>query len=101
MSGGEVLAIRLSEADNVAVVLGDVAAGQLVRVAGKGAPLTLPAREPVPQHHKITLTAIRKGAEVVRNGTVIGRALEAIEAGQYVHVHNLVSRRGGGDESDR
>ena len=98
MSEGEVLAIRLNEIDHVAVVLGDVAPGQSVRVAGKGPTMTVSAREPVRQHHKIALTNIRKGSDVVRSGMVIGRAIEAIDAGRCVHVHNLVSRRGGRDE---
>jgi len=100
VSEGEVLAIRLNETDDVAVVLGDVNPGQSVRVAGKGPPVTVSAREPVPQHHKIALTAIRKGSDVVRSGMIIGRAIEAIDAGRCVHVHNLVSRRGGRDEVD-
>lgn len=100
MSNDEVLAIRLGEGDDVAVVLADVSAGQTVRVAGQGTPLTLAAREPVPPHHKIALVSIRKGADVIRNGTVIGRARKAIEVGQCVHVHNLVSRRCGGGGRD-
>jgi len=94
MSRDEVLAIRLGEGDDVAVVLSDVAAGQTVRVAGRGRPLTLAAREPVPTHHKIALVSLGEGVDVIRNGTVIGRACKAIEVGECVHVHNLVSRRG-------
>lgn len=93
MSGRAVVAIRMREADNVAVVLSGVAEGQSVRVAGKGAGLIVPAVEPIPQHHKIALKAITKGTEVIRNGTVIGRATDEIEAGQYVHIHNLMSHR--------
>ncbi len=96
MNGGEVLAIRLAAADDVAVVLADTAAGQTVRVAGDGPPLSLAARGAIPANHKIALVPIAEGADVVRNGTAIGRATAGIAAGDCVHVHNLVSRRGGG-----
>lgn len=97
MTGGEGLAIRMAAGDDVAVVLADTAAGQTIRIAGKGAPLSLAAIEPIPANHKIALVPISEGADVVRNGTVIGRATAEIAAGQCVHVHNLVSRRGGRD----
>lgn len=96
MTGGEVLAIRLGAADDVAVVLADVAPGQTVRVAGQGAALTLAAAEAIPANHKIALAPIAPGADVLRHGIAIGRATAAIAAGGWVHVHNLVSRRGGG-----
>lgn len=92
MSGDNVVAVRMREADDVAVLLSAVRQGQSVRVAGKGADLIVPAIECIPQHHKIALKTIAKGSEVVRNGTVIGRATEKIKSGQCVHIHNLTSQ---------
>jgi hypothetical protein len=92
VSGDTVVAVRMREADDVAVLLSAVRKGQSVRVAGKGADLIVPAIESILQHHKIALKTITKGSEVVRNGTVIGRATEKIRSGQCVHIHNLTSQ---------
>lgn len=92
MSGDTVVAVRMREADDVAVLLSAVRQGQSVRVAGKVADLIVPAIECIPQHYKIALKTIAKGSEVVRNGTVIGRATEKIKSGQCVHIHNLTSQ---------
>jgi altronate hydrolase len=83
----------LDGADNVAVALAPLAAGD--RVAAGGA--TIEALDDVPVGHKVALAAIAAGAVVVKYGETIGVATEAIEPGRRVHVHNLVSARLPGD----
>ncbi len=75
--------IRLSERDNVAVVLADVAKGDIVE------PLSITAREPIPRGHKLALEPIGEGDEVLKYGQVIGFASAHIAPGQHVHVHNV------------
>ena len=41
--------------------------------------------------HKLAVRPIRKGENVRKYGQIIGQATEAIEAGQWVHSHNLVN----------
>ena len=47
----------------------------------------------VPLGHKIALTDIPAGADVIEYGVRIGVATTDIAAGDYVHVHNLRSAR--------
>jgi altronate hydrolase len=74
----------LNPADDVAIALDDVAAGE----TPEG--LDAPARADVPTGHKIARHAVAEGGVVRRYGQVIGRAGSAIAAGDHVHVHNLV-----------
>ena len=45
----------------------------------------------VPAGHKIALTDIKKGEEVVKYGYPIGVATKEIKKGDFVHTHNLAS----------
>lgn len=75
--------IQLSDKDNVAVVLADIAKGDTVQ------PASITAREPIPRGHKLALTPIAEGAEVIKYGQVIGAASAHIAPGEHVHVHNV------------
>ena len=72
--------VRLHARDNVAVVLND---GGLP--AGTALPDGPVLRERVPQAHKVALTDLAPGDEVIRYGVAIGRAARAIPAGSWVH----------------
>lgn len=48
----------------------------------------------IPFGHKIALREIAKGEDVVKYGEVIGRATQDIDIGEYVHIHNVESKRG-------
>ena len=73
--------IRLHPADNVMIALQDHAAG----TRADGVAIT----GPVPRGHKIAVSDIAEGQEVIRYGQIIGQALTAIPAGSHVHSHNL------------
>jgi hypothetical protein len=82
----------VSEADNVATALHDLAAGTEGRVAGpSGAlpPVTL--RTDLQLGHKAALRAIGDGELVIKHGRPIGRATAVISPGDHVHVHNVIS----------
>ena len=76
--------------DNVGVVLEDVARGDSCKAEG----YAISAVESIPFPHKIALTAIPAGADVVKYGQAIGYALCDIPAGALVHSHNIDCRRG-------
>lgn len=76
--------IRISDADNVAVALCAIAAGETL-TADSG----VKAAETIAQGHKIALRAIAKGESVVKYGFPIGHAIETIAQGAWVHVHNV------------
>lgn len=53
----------------------------------------LTAADDIPLGHKVALTALATGDEVVEYGVTIGVATADISPGQHVHVHNLKGRR--------
>src|SRR5258708_6778337 len=71
--------IKLNARDNVAIVVNDFGLP-----AGSRFPCGLELRAFVPQGHKTALEDIDKGAPIVRYGEVIGTALSAIRAGEWV-----------------
>jgi galactarate dehydratase len=76
----EAVIIRMHDRDNVAIVGND---GGLP--AGTPLPGGPTLREKVPQAHKVALVDLPAGAEVIRYGVVIGRAVRDIAAGSWVH----------------
>lgn len=82
--------LKINEKDNVAVALAALKRGQTIEFAGSAiAPL-----EDIPAGHKIALKEISQGEEVVKYGFPIGRAKRKIEAGRWVHEHNLETSLG-------
>ena len=82
-AGQHRLVLQLRAGDEVAVALRDIAAGERLE------PFALRASEAIPFGHKVALRAVAAGAVLHRLGQPIGHARQAIEAGAYVHVHNL------------
>jgi altronate dehydratase small subunit len=84
--------------DNVGTVVGgEGRASQTLPMIGatNGA---VELKSPIPHGHKVALTSLAAGAEVVKYGVVIGRLVRAVAAGEHVHTHNLESLRGRGDQ---
>jgi altronate hydrolase len=81
--------VRLASADNVAVALSDIAAGEM---ALDRAQLAVTARERIPQGHKIALQPIVVDEPIVRFGMPVGVAKAAITKGALVHIHNVRSK---------
>ena len=79
--------LRVSAGDSVAVALQDLAAGYRLAIDGQNIML----HNDVPIGHKIALTDIRAGDAVIKLGFSIGKASQAIAAGEHVHAHNLVT----------
>ena len=82
-------AIHVSEMDNVATALstlhkGDVALGVTIQ-------------QDIPSGHKFATAPIAKGCPIVKYESHIGIASCDIQAGEWVHIHNLEGERGRGD----
>ncbi|SHI02448.1 UxaA family hydrolase [Pollutimonas bauzanensis] len=75
--------IRLHANDNVLIAKAQLALGQVLQDLG------VRARAQVPAGHKIAARRIAKGELVRKFDTVIGAATRDIEAGDYVHSHNI------------
>ena len=79
--------LRIHTSDNVAVALAPIAAGETLRAGER----TVTAAEPIPQGHKLALTALKPGDMVYKYGCAIGRVTASVQAGGWVHVHNMAT----------
>ncbi len=75
----------LSPGDDVAVARGDIAPGQRLQADG----IALTVEQAVPSGHKVALRKVAAGQRVLKYGQTIGQAIQNIEPGEHVHVHNL------------
>jgi altronate dehydratase small subunit len=87
----------VSPEDNVATLLRDVEAGEVLEIAVGGDRVAVEVTEDVAFGHKIALESIADGETVSKYGTAIGHASTDIEPGKWVHVHNVDSGYGRGD----
>ena len=95
---GEILGGRLlvlHPTDTVGTAIEAIDEGERISMAGE----TLVIAESIPFGHKVALATIESGGPVRKYGEVIGQAMTAIEPGDWVHTHNLESRRGRGDRT--
>lgn len=81
--------IRLNPIDNVAVAGVDIPPGTAIEIDGN----TITIRQAIPAGHKFALREIAEGDHVFKYGEVIGRAVQQIQIGEHVHLHNLQSLR--------
>jgi len=90
-------AVMLTEADNVATALRDLAQGEEARVGVGERIFLVPVRQGIAFGHKLAVTDIRSGDAIRKYGEVIGRATRDIPSGTHAHVQNVESLRGRGD----
>jgi (2R)-sulfolactate sulfo-lyase subunit alpha len=85
-----------NEGDHVAVSVRDVDPGpaRLVYMDTERE-VELDVLEQVPLGHKVALTDLADGADVIEYGARIGLTRRPIRKGELVHVHNLRSARWG------
>ena len=76
--------VKVHPADNVAVAVDALESGSTFSIDRK-----YEARESIPAGHKVALSRISAGDPVIKYGFPIGRASSDIEAGEWVHSHNL------------
>ena len=90
-------AVILNHKDNVATALCHLEAGDILQLRIGERTLKIKLRVQVPFGHKFSLAQMAPGSPVIKYGEVIGTSTEAIQLGDYVHVHNVASARGRGD----
>lgn len=77
--------LKINQADDVAIALDDLAAGETIEIEGHSIDL----KENIAKGHKVALHTIEKGCDIVKYGYPIGHATMAIAEGEWVHSHNL------------
>jgi len=93
-----VKALRINIRDNCAVLLADVKRGETVEVQTLTGTVCLAARQDIAVGHKIALVSLGVDQPIVKYGEEIGRAGAAIQAGGWIHLHNVICRRGHEDQ---
>ncbi len=76
--------------DNVAVALRTLGAGELAVAKGIEG---FRALEEIPASHKIALKDISRGEEIIKYGEIVAVSTRDIKRGEWVHTHNLESKR--------
>lgn len=89
------VAILLHPSDHVATALKELKAGDTVVVRLGETTYSVILREDIAFGHKYALRDIAEGEEILKYGLPIGRALQEIRAGEWVHVHNCRSEHFG------
>ena len=85
--------IILKSIDNVATARRTLKAGSVVELNGTSIEL----RQTIPGGHKVALASVSTGRELVKYGQNIGFAKRDIEAGDWVHTHNVELKEVGRD----
>jgi altronate hydrolase len=76
--------------DNVAVALRNLSPGEEAK--GEGIESFMVLNE-IPASHKIALCDIGPGEEIIKYGEVVAVTTQQIKRGEWVHTHNLESKR--------
>lgn len=82
--------IKIHSRDNVVIALRPFSKGDVIEVDGTSIALL----DEIERGHKIALTDIEEGADILKYGYPIGKATIAIKTGQHVHVHNVKTKLG-------
>jgi (2R)-sulfolactate sulfo-lyase subunit alpha len=88
-------ALAHNRGDDVAVAVAEISAGEEIVVVyiDDDAERTVRAQADVPYGHKVALQPLAAGAPVTEYSTQVGVARTNIEAGDYVHTHNVKTAR--------
>lgn len=85
------------DTDNVATMLRDVEESETLEIEVDSEVLDVTASENVEFGHKVALYDISEGDTIYKYGVSIGYASTDIDAGDWIHVHNVDSNYGRGD----
>ncbi|WP_163707443.1 UxaA family hydrolase [Mangrovibacterium lignilyticum] len=83
--------IKINPLDNVIIALTDFTKGEVIDLEGT----QLEIQNDVPRGHKIAVTAIAEGSDIIKYGAPIGHATTAILPGENVHVQNTKTNLSG------
>lgn len=86
--------IKINSRDNVVVVLTDLNKNEIIFVDD----IEVKLQEDIKMGHKIAISTILAGENVIKYGYPIGHAFKDIKCGEHVHVHNTKTNLQGIDE---
>lgn len=77
--------IKIHNRDNVVIALKNFSKGETIEIDGKSIELL----SDIEKAHKIAITDIAEGADIIKYGYPIGKTTAAIKTGEHVHTHNV------------
>jgi len=77
--------IQINLSDSVCMALENLKKGGIISIKSGSIKL----KEDIPAGHKIAVSDIQKGTDILKYGTPIGSAKQEIQAGEWVHTHNM------------
>jgi altronate dehydratase len=83
-------ALLIHPRDNVVVALRNLSPGEKVDAEGV---VGFPVSEEIPASHKVALRDIPAGEEIIKYGEIVAVSTRLIKRGEWVHTHNLESKR--------
>ena len=88
--------LKINPADNVAVAISPLKAGETIQVDGKD--ITL--KTDIPAGHKVTLKDFNEGENIIKYGYPIGHAIKPVPQGSWISEKEIktkkeAARRGG------
>lgn len=83
-------AIKIHPSDNVAVAVETINAQETFEIEGK----VYSANTEIPAGHKVAISPIAQGENIIKYGFPIGHAKEDVVVGNHVHSHNVKSNLG-------
>lgn len=86
--------LKINDNDKVVVALNPIPAGETITVEVQGQRKQITALEEIPAGHKMAICDIPAGGEVIKYGYRIGNAKEDIQAGAWIHTHNVKTALG-------
>lgn len=86
----EQTAFQIEKIDNVATALMMLSSG-VVKLLGDAVEVDIEVSEAIMEGHKIAVSDIKKGEDILKYGVVIGRATKEIKKGTWVHLHCMSS----------
>lgn len=76
------LLVKINDNDNVAIAVHDITKGTEIDYG-------IVTKDDIPQAHKVALTTIPQGGEIIRYGVVLGYAKNEIPQGSWINEHML------------
>ncbi len=84
--------------DNVATILGpEIEPGTVIKVEVGDEVLEIKVNQKIIYGHKVAIRPIKKGETILKYNASLGKAMEDINVGDHVHIHNIEPVRGRGD----
>ncbi|GAD80955.1 UxaA family hydrolase [Vibrio ezurae] len=91
-------AVVITTKDSIAVATVELKAGDIASMFIGDSEKEVTLIDDISFGHKIAISPVAKGEHVIKYGESIGLATQDIKVGEWVHVHNVESARGRGDQ---